>query len=350
MPWDRLVSVVNDGQVTLSLGIFNASPVIRALAEAQRQRANFAGELFISIPGTVEDLQTLERYILHANQSDCPRPGEMDLASLITVAELAVELGIPGIAHLVTSDITQVLTHEIDDGLDVKDYPWLGLCHLAKKTYDKDFFDSLAWCFLNAVRATRSQKDALWAFQIGQTVHEETGLKDLWTYGLYLCVAWGAFRHPNASKLPEAFASAVRSNQTELVTMMGDLATPQACGVYDPRVCVGGDVRRRCVDHWWGVWRQAHRVASERLTNEYKGTSFGGAERDVLRMICLISDALQEVTQMEPFSLVSPVCDPERFHASNEWLLGQQDKVRSIINRAPSLPISPIDVNTNQGT
>ena len=191
-----LVAVVNDGQVALSPRMFNVSPAIcaHAILEAQREQPKFTNRLTINIPGTVQDLRTLEWYLLHANQNGCAQPGEKDLPTLITVAELAIYLEIPGVADLVTSDISQVLVLRTDDGEDVKDYPWLNLCYLANETGNKNLFDSVAWCFLNAARATRSLKDALWAFRIGQIVRQETGYQGLWTYGMYLCVVWGAFR------------------------------------------------------------------------------------------------------------------------------------------------------------
>jgi len=335
MAWFKIVAAVNDGQVTLSPEMYNVSPVInaQATAAAQLAQAKFTNKLFINVPGTVNDLQTLERYVLRSNQTDCPQPGELDLATLITVAELAVELKIPGVADLFTSSISRVLGYGIDSGDsgDVKDYPWVNLCHLAKKIMDEKFFNNIAWWFLNAARATRSQKGALWAFQIGRTVYEDTGYPRLWTYGLYLCVVWGAFTHSNAPTLSSTMASAVDLNQKTLATLTGGLAIPQLCDVHDPQACVGEGARRRCVDHWHAVWRKAHHVANDRADKEYEGTNIGGPSRDVLRMLHLVSGALQDITHIEPFRLVSPACDLSRLHASNGWVLEQQSVVRSII-------------------
>jgi hypothetical protein len=330
----HLVAVVNDGQVALSSGLFNVSPVIRAaaIAEAQREHAIFMNRLFIKIPGTVQDLRTLEGYALHENQSACPQPEETDLPTLITVAELAMELEIPGVVTLVASHVSQVLEQALEDGEDVRDYPVLNLCQLAQKTNNKKLLDTIAWWFLNAARATRSQRDALWALHIGEAVRKETGYLGLHTYGMYLCVAWGAFRHPEAPRLKLATSSAVHSAQIKLVGFMEGLATPQLDEEHDHQVCVGAEVRRRCVDHWQAVWRQAHQLASRRICDEYKGTSFNGPQRDVLRMLRLMIEGLEGITQTTPGSLVSPACDLKRLHKSNGWLLKYQDMVKSIVS------------------
>ena len=341
-----LVATVNDGHIPFSQKIFSMSPVIQAQAvaeverqqarhtdEVERQQAGGTGEVYINIRGTVHQLWTLEQYVLRATQNDHPQPGEKDLPTLIAVAEFTLELKIPGVAELVTSDINQVLVQGIHHKSPLRNYPWLKLCHLAKETNAKKFYDYIAWRFLNSIRATCSPKDALWAFQIGKTVHEETGYPRLLTYSLYLCVAWGAFSHPDAPELPRAMASAVPSCQTQLATLMNGLAIPQLCEVHDSSVCVGGDVRRRCVDAWKAVWQRAHQVARERLCGEYNRTNFGGVERDALRMFYLIALALQRIMQTEPVGPVSPMCDRQRLQVSRRWLLKNLDTVRAIINR-----------------
>ena len=330
----HVVAKANDGPITLSPRIVAVSPVIRAqaIAKAKREHARSTGEVSINIPVTVQDLRTLEQYVLRATQNVYPQPGEMNLPTLITIAECAVELEIPGAADLVASDISQTLVLGINDGDDVRDYPWLDLCNLAKRTTGKRFHDSISRCFFHRIQATYSPKDALWAFQIGKTAYEETGYPRLLTYSLYMCVAWGAFSRPDAPELPRAMASAVLSYQTRLVILMDGLATPRLCEVHHPLVCVGGDARRRCVDLWKTVWQRAHQVAHERLCDEYKQTKFGGAERDVLRMLFLIYLALHQITRTEPAGLASPMCDLQRLRASNGWLIEEQDTVRTIID------------------
>ena len=327
----HFVAVVNDGEIALSPGIFEVSPVIRrqAVAEAQREQAGTTIRLFINIPSTVQDLRVVEEYVLRAEQNICPPPPEMDVPTLMTVAELAMELDIPRVADLVTSDICQVLER---DRRDVRDNPWVALCQLAKKRNDEMFYGNIAWCFLNATRATRSQKEALWAYQTGQLIYEETGYPRPWTYGLYLCVAWGAFGHPNASNIPGAMRSAVQSCQMELRNLMKRLKTPQLCEEHNPRVCVGRDVRQRCVEYWKAVWVLAYQIARSDIHAEYGGTTLGGVKRDVLRMLHLIVLALQNITQTPPARPVSPECNLQRLHASNGWLLEEQDRVRSIID------------------
>ena len=327
-----LVAAVNDGHIPFSPKIFSMSPVIQAqaVAEVEREQARHTGEVYINIPGTVHQLWTLERYALRATQDDHPRPGEKDLPTLVAVAEFALELEIPGVvADLAISDISQVLVYGTYQRGDLRNYPWLKLCFLAKKKGGKKLYDWIAWRFFNMTQATYSLKDALWAFQIGKSVHEETIYPRLLTYGLYLCVAWGAFSHPDAPELPRAMASAVPSCQTQLATLMNGLAIPQLCEVHDPSVCVGRDVRRRCVDVWKAVWQQAHQVARESLCNEYKQTDFGGVERDAFRMFDLIALALQRIAQTGP-------CDHQRLHALKGWLLENQATVRSIIGRLAS--------------
>jgi len=255
----------------------------------------------------------------------------MDLPTLITAGELVVHLDIPGVADLVTFDIIQVLVGEVEGPYDLRDHPWLDLCRLANKINGKKFYDGIAWCFLNATRATRSPEGALWACQIGQTVHNETGYQRLWTYGLYLCVAWGAFGHPAGPTLPRAMVYGVQLAQGILVAVMNGLDIPQLCDVHEPQ-CVGGDVRRYCVEYWEAVWRQAHQVARERLSNEYDKTNLGGVKRDVLRMLPLITLALQDITQTRPVEGALRICDVKRLHASNDWLLANQGMIRSIIN------------------
>ena len=76
-------------------------------------------------------------------------------------------------------------------------------------------------------------------------------------------------------------------------------------------------------------------MASEKIRDEYKGIYIGGPERDVMRMLRLISDGLQEITQTAPNNLVSPACDLKRLHASNRWVLEQQAAVRAIIKQLP---------------
>ncbi len=330
----HVVAEANDGQITLSPMTVYMSPVIYALAvaKAEREQVRPTDEVSINIQVTVQDLRTLEQYVLRATQKiSHQQPGEMNLPTLITVAECAVDVKIPGAADLVTSDISRALVNGINDGVDVRDYPWLDLCNLAKKTTSKTLFYSISGCFFHRARATYSLKDALWAFQIGKTAHEETGYPRLWGYGLYLCVAWGAFSHPDAPELPRAMASAVPSYQTRLAILMDGLDTPRLCEVHHPWVCVGGDARHRCVDHWKTVWQRAHQVARETLCDEYKGTNFGGVERDVLRMLYLITLALQEIKQMDPVETASPMCDLQRLRALDGWLLEEQDTVRAII-------------------
>lgn len=330
-----LVAVVNDGQMDLSLQIVNVSPVIRALAiaEAHREQAKYMHKLFINIHGTVQDLKTLEWYVHHANDGDDRQPGTKDLPTLITVGEMAVKLKIPGIADLVTVDIGRVLVPQIEDGGDVKDYPWHDLCRVAANAVNDKLADTIAWCFLNAARETRSQQDALWALEIGETVHRETGNEGLRVYALYLCVIWGAFRL--VPQLTRTWSSGVHGIQITMVTLMEGLATPRLCEAHHSQECISGDFRQRCVTHWRAVWQEAHRVAGERIRDEYKEIYIGGPERDVLRMLRLISSALQEITQRPPTSLISPACDLKRLHASNRWLLEQQATVRAIIKQLP---------------
>lgn len=196
---------------------------------------------------------------------------------------------------------------------------------MARKANSKEFVGSITWCFLNRGRATHSPKEALWAVRIGQTVRKETGYRRVWTFGLYLCVAWGGFSHPNAPEFPTTTARAVHVIETMLVGIMEALAIPHLCELHDHDECVGGKVRRRCVDHWQAVWRCAHRTACKRIC---EGIDFGGAEIDVLRMLRLFSDALVP----EPTNPVSRKCDLTRFHAWNGFLLEKQDAVRSVIN------------------
>jgi len=336
MPWFKIVAVVNDGQMDLSPEIFKVSRVIRdqATAESQLAQAKLTRIVSLNIPCTAHDLRTLERYILHVSQSDCQQLRGVDLATLVTVAELALELEIPKVADLVPIDITQTLIPRIngDNRDNLKDYPWLKLCHIAKKTNLCMLLYSTAWLFLSVARATHSREHALWAFQIGRTVREETGLDSLWTFGLYLCVVWGAFKHVNAPILSSAIASAVYSNQIALESMMGCLKTPQLCEVHDSRVCVGEEVRRQCADHWQAVWKKAYQGAREKVCSEYKGTNIGGPERDVIRMVGLIRDALPMITAEAPFKLVSPECDRNRLRALDNWVLVQEGTVKSNIN------------------
>lgn len=163
----HVVAVVNDGEIALSPRIFEVSPVIRrrAVAEAQREQAGTTIRLFINTPSTVQNLRAVEQYVLRAEQTVCPEPPQMDVPTLMTIAELAVELDIPRVADMVTSDICQVLERDIVGDGDVRDNPWVALCLLATKTNDERFYGNITRCFSNATRATRSQKEALWAFR-----------------------------------------------------------------------------------------------------------------------------------------------------------------------------------------
>ena len=322
--------------------MFNVSPVIRAHAiwTAEREKTKYTSKLFIELPGTAQDLKGLQWYVVHASQSVYRPPGEMDLPTLITVTELALELEleIPDVAHLIAFDLGQVLTLRIDNGDDVRDYPWLELCHLAKKASDKRLFDSISdsinWCLLNAARAKHSQQDALWALQMGDTVRKETGYQGLWTYSMYLCVIWEAFSEPNAPRLMPTTASAVGVRQRTLETLLEGLGIPHLSDVHDSRACVGR-VRQECVDHWQAVWREAHQVASGEIYSEYKGSSFGGAERDIFRMLLLLTSAIPEIAQRKERHWRVTKCDLKTFHASNGWLLEQWGTVKSIINQLP---------------
>jgi hypothetical protein len=328
-PFD-IVAVLNDGEITLPPEIVGVSPVIRAHAveEEERMQAKSMSKLLIKIPVTVRDLRTVEQYVRHANQTDYSPPQTMDLATLITVAELVVDLDIPGVADLVTSDISQVLESEIEEGRNLRDNPWLDLCRLASKTNDKRFYGSIAWCFWNATRATRSLTEAIWASQTGETAYKETGYRRLWTDGLYLCAAWGPFgQNPVAPTLSRDIAY----TQGILVTMMNKLASPRLCEVHEPQVCVPGDARDKCVERWEAVWRQAHQVALEKLHEEYEGTNLGGVNRDVLRMLHLITLALQDITQDIMQWGPLQICDVKKLHTSNGWLLAYQTTIRTII-------------------
>ena len=339
----RLIAVVNDGELPLEKKMFNTSPVIRAhaIGTAMREKTKSTNKLFIKLPGTAEDLKRLQWYVVHASQSVHRPPGEMDLPTLITVTELALklELEIPDVAHLIAFDLGQVLTLSIANGGDVKDYPWLELCHLAKKANDQRLFDSLSdsinWCFLNAARAKHSQQDALWALQMGNTVRKETGYQGLWTYGMYLCVIWDAFSEPNAPRLTPDTASAIDARQRTLATLMEGFAIPHLGAVHDFKKCVAGSDRQHCMDHWQAVWREAQQVASGEIYEEYKGTSFGGAERDVYQMLDLITTAVPEVAQAKEKHSTKAACDLMRFHASNGWKLEQCALVKAIINQLP---------------
>lgn len=330
-----LVAAVNDGQVVLPFSMVNISPVIYAsvLVKA-KQEQQFGDRLLIDIPGTVHDLQTLQQYIIQAKQSVWQQPGERNLPTLITVGELAMELEIPRVVDLVTYDMVWVLELEIDDGHDVKDYPWLNLCHLTKKARKQGLLDRIAWCFLNTARATHSVQDALWAFEIGQTVLQETGFQGVLTNAMYLCVIWGALSEPNAPRLPAAIPSAIESTRMILESLLTNLASTQMCDEHDLQACKKGRARRRCVDHWRVVWQKAHQAASGAIHDEYRRTSIDGAERDILRMLRLIHDALWEIARAEAVPPAQPTaCDLKRLHATKILLLGQQGAVKSLINQ-----------------
>jgi hypothetical protein len=322
--------VVNDGQVALTPGMLYKSTVIRAhaIAEAQREQAALTNQVFINLPGTAQDFRTLERYALHEDESTRPFTGGFpDLATLMTVTDLAVKLQMQEVAEDVAFDIQYVLKLAIDNGGDVRDYPWIDICHVVKKSDGIHLLGGIASSFFRAARATRSLNDALWACHVGQTIREETGFPFFWVYGLYLCVSWGAFGQPTGPKHPLA---AVHSGQIALAAQMDGLAIPHLCEVHDHGDCVGTYVRFDCEDHWRAVWRQAHQVASGKLYDEYTSTSLCGPERDVLRMSRLIYEALEEIRAQshEPSG-----CDLMRFRAARHWLWQREDIAISTIKQ-----------------